>query len=124
MPITFEIDSEARIVRTTARGDITLEEELAVFKSFLADPSFEPGFGILHDNRERVSVSTTDYVKGMADAVQDNRDAIGPAKIAIVVSRMVSVGLGNMFAILTENAPTTTKVFWDIDEAERWLAKD
>jgi hypothetical protein len=124
MPITFEIDTEARIVRATARGDITLEEELACFESFLSDPRFESGFGILHDNRERRSVSSTDYVKGMADAVQKNRAALGPAKVAIVVSRMVSLGLSNMFAILTENALIRTRVFWDIEEAERWLAED
>ncbi len=123
MAISYEIDAGARIVRATVRGDLSLEEDLQFLRSALADERWEPGFGILYDNRERGSVTTADYVKAAASFVEESRDSLGPAKVAVVVSRVVSVGLANMFAILTEHMPVTTKVFWDIEEAERWLSE-
>jgi hypothetical protein len=121
MPITYQIDKGARIVRAVARGDVSLEEERRFLDAFLRDPDHMPGFGILLDNRERGLPASSDQVRGMAEAFETNREVVGEARMAIVVSREVSLGLARMFALLTEEASVLTEAFRDINEAEAWL---
>jgi proline iminopeptidase len=121
MPITYQIDKGAGIVRTVARGDVDLEEERRCLESFLADPDHQPGFGILLDNRERGLPASSDHVRGMAEAYEEHQNTVGNARMAIVVSREVSLGLARMFALLTERATVETEAFRDINEAEAWL---
>jgi proline iminopeptidase len=121
MPITYQIDKGSGIVRAVARGDVGLEEERRCLEAFLRDPDHKPGFGILLDNRERGLPSSSDQVRGMAEAFDAHREKVGEARMAIVVSREVSLGLARMFALLTEDASIHTEAFRDINEAEAWL---
>ena len=121
MPINYQIDKDAGIVRTVARGDVDLEEERRCLEAFLADPDHQPGFGILLDNRERGLPASSDQVRGMAEAYEEHQNTVGDARMAIVVSREVSLGLARMFALLTERATVETQAFSDINEAEAWL---
>jgi hypothetical protein len=57
----------------------------------------------------------------MARAFHDHQNDVGYARLAIVVAKEVSYGLGRMFSTLTEHLPLETVVFRDIDEAEVWL---
>ncbi len=122
MPITYQIDKDAEIVRAVARGDVSLDEERRCFEAFLADPDHEPGFGILLDNRERGIPASSEHIRGMARAFQDRREEVGPARMAIVVSREVSLGLARMFALLTDDTPVDAQAFADINQAEAWLS--
>jgi hypothetical protein len=122
MPISYEIDRESGLARVTALGEVSFEEEKQCFDEILADPSRCPGCGILLDNRERGTPATAEHVKGMAHAFQERQTDVGYAKLAIVVSKEVSFGLGRMFSTLVDELPIETGVFRDIDEAEEWLA--
>ena len=121
MPISYEMDRESAIVRVTAIGDITLEEERKCFEEILSEPEHCPGCSILLDNRERGEPASTEHVKGMAQAFHDHQDDVGYARLAILVAKEVSFGLGRMFSTLTEHLPLEASVFRDIDEAETWL---
>jgi proline iminopeptidase len=121
MPITYQIDRDCGIVRAAARGDVSLEEERKCLESFLADPDHQPGFGILLDNRDRGLPASSEHVRGMAEAFERHKEAVGRARMAIVVNREVSLGLARMFALLTERVPIHTEAFSDINEAEAWL---
>ena len=121
MPISYELDRAARIVRITAHGDVSFPEEKECLDAFLADSTHQPGFRILLDDRERMPAASSAHVKAMASLFELNRQAIGAARLAIVVAKDVSFGLARMFSMLTDNSLVETRVFRDIDEAEQWL---
>ncbi|MFC1609387.1 hypothetical protein ACFL6C_00375 [Myxococcota bacterium] len=121
MPITYEIDRNAGMVRLSAREDLSLEDDTTRIQQVLIDPDFEAGMPVLVDCRKNRPFADGDYVWGLTDAFV--RAGAGEAfgKIAIVVSKQVSVGLANMFCTLVGGDQSRMRVFEDVSEACDWL---
>ncbi len=121
MPISYEFDGDAGFVRIEARGDITLEEEREALAAILADSDHRPGLAMLIDFRERGEPASAEHVRGLAHAFEEHRADVGGARLALVVSREVSVGLGRMFEALTTDLAIEMRIFREIEKAEKWL---
>ena len=66
MPVTVTIDTERKLVVTTASGVVSDEEFLQAREELLADPRFEPSFDRLWDfsavTQEKVTDKTLTYL--------------------------------------------------------------
>jgi len=123
VPISYEIDDERGLVRTTATGTLTTADILGLKARLLADPRWSPEMRELADVRaiNRLDV-TPDGVWQMAG----HDDAVGPAinsyRLAIVVPRDEVYGMARMYQMVTESVVPHVRVFRDLAEAETWLA--
>lgn len=119
----YEIDTRG-FVRITASASPTAEDELAVYRKMLADPSFEPGIDILLDNRARSASGGSSHVQKMARLASGARSELAGCRCAIVVSNEVEFGMARMYELMTDGDPLTVRVFRVLEEAETWLAME
>lgn len=118
MPITYEIDSEQRLVVTRIWGAATDDDVAEHNRSLRADPRFDPTYSQLADMSgvTELLVST----KVIQDTAHDQYFAAG-ARRAFVASGDAAFGLARMFALHAEGTGHTINVFRDRPSAEAWL---
>ena len=120
MPIDYAVDDVLRIVRVTATGIVDPDQELTLLERILADPRRRPGFGWLCDFRERSPAASAEHVRDVARVFLEHRAALGPSRMAALISRDVGHGLARMFDALVDDA-LEVAIFRDLAEAEAWL---
>jgi hypothetical protein len=120
MALSYEIDAELGIVRVTAVGNPTLDDQNALASQWLQDPSYRPQMGILLDNRLRSEPSTRDHIAEVADEAGRSPIPTG-TRCAVVVASDAEYGMTRMFASMSEERPLVTKPFRDVSAAEQWL---
>jgi hypothetical protein len=122
MPVTCEIDPAAGLVYTTARGLVKIDEVVQALEAVMAHPDFRPRLNGIADFRAGdVEHIRSDDVRRLASLLARHRDAIGPSRTAVVVSRDVTFGMARMFQAFAEATPVETQVFRNMDEARQWV---
>ena len=122
MPMTYEIDPEARLVRLLGTGLITDEEMVRCISTLRADPRLEPDMNTLSDMREIEVGFTSTGVARMLDVMEKTADRRRSARSAIVVSTDLAFGMGRMVELQSdERVDPTFRIFRDMDAALEWL---
>lgn len=121
MPATFEIDHDARLVRSRAWG-VLVDDDLAGTQSGVrADPRFEPDYSQLFDFSAVTEVRVTrEGLRALA-----SRSPFGPAsRRAMVVPDDLAFGMARMYQLLSGRDPEFFRPFRSVEAAMRWLGGD
>jgi hypothetical protein len=124
MPITYDVDIDAGLVRLTGTGDVHPPEWTAVLDQVLKDSRHQPGMGILMDRRAITNTQNTAMITAGVDYFETRAALLGACRYATVVSDLSAYGMGRMMEQLTEarrRAAVEVRAFTDIGEAEQWL---
>lgn len=118
MPARYEIDTERRIILSSASGTLKDEDLQSHQQALLSDPAFAPTFCQLWDFRgiDRVEVSNA-----LLRELAGSRSFAPGAKRAVVASRDLLYGLARMFQIMHDDAPEDFQVFRTLEDATSWL---
>jgi hypothetical protein len=122
MAITYTIDTELKLVTTTATGAITLAEYQSYLDRRQADPAYDPKMCGIFDARGAKLAFTAADMREMADIVKDHLPD-SCTRRAIVVSSDLDFGLARMFQALADDRRLTYGVFKDFDKALAWATR-
>jgi hypothetical protein len=121
MPISFEIEPERALVRTTLVGFVTFPEVMAHFAALEADPRRSGTMNVLIDIRGLTSVPETGQLRRAANRIDPERSPLQYGVLAIVASDPAAVGTGKLFAVFARERFRATTIVPTVEEAERWL---
>jgi hypothetical protein len=126
--LEFEIDTQARIVRTTASGRITLADTMAYIQAVRGSADFDPSFDGLFDLRGADDLDLNgDEVRRLAKAMeeQDVDPVAAGSRVAIVADQDGIYGLARMYQTHREISGwvRSVRVFREVDAASDWLAR-
>ena len=116
MPFDYRRDDERGIVWTRATKPVGVLDVTEMLDRQLAEGAWK--FGMLVDARQAI-LSSTDS-KALLDYVRTLAAQYGPHGPVALVTRD-GVGSAQAYAMRSEFAGLSFEVFWDVDEAERWL---
>jgi hypothetical protein len=122
MAVTYSIDRERALVRTTCVGYITFDEVMKHFQALENDPRRVGRFNVLIDMRSATSTPTTGQLRKAAARIHPAESPLEYGACAIVANDIVQVGIGKLFAALARERFSATTVVETIAEAEAWLA--
>ena len=119
MPADYTIDTQRRLVTTTASGVLTMADVLAYGNTLLKDPEFDPNFSQFLDFSQ-VSEWKLDAAE-MHSMAQFT--VFSPhSRRAIWAPSDLSFGLARMFEMLRDFAGETgIRVFRNRDDAMAWI---
>jgi hypothetical protein len=119
--LEYSIDRAAGIVTITGGEAASPAEAEALFQAILADPNVKPGDGILRDRRH-LPAPGADVVRRSVDFLA-KLPRIPTTRFAIVVAQgdKSSYGMMRMLQILASGVSVEAAIFFDLEEARRWL---
>jgi hypothetical protein len=119
MPAFYKIDTEHKLVMTTASGVFDLATALAHREQLVNDPEFSPEYSQLLDFTQitKVELNVEDVRK------ISERSIFWPcSRRAILVHDDLLFGFSRMFGMLRENAGEKgIRVFRNLDDALDWI---
>lgn len=122
MPVRYEIDGCAGLIRAHLSGDVTVADLLRYYSFLAADPALRPNLTVLADCRDVTSVPTFAEMSVVATAEPRTSPGLGPTTAAVVVSSVWLFGIARQFAALAEPSGVRIVPFYDPQEAARWLS--
>jgi hypothetical protein len=125
MPVDIRLDAEAGIVYTTIEGLYTAGELLAAFEVLFDNPDFRPGLKGIADLRKAETYPPATDVMRIARYLIEHEEKIGKSRTAVLISGDVSFGTTRMFqAYADDSIGIETRIFYEMEEARRWLGLD
>lgn len=123
MPFSYTIHPDRNLIRQSLWGRVTAEELRALASAMWSDPLYRKKLDILADLRRAEVDIPYDQMMEYTRFLSGNSD-IG--RQAIVVGRQLEFGMARMYEQLTEAnvQRESLKVFFNIEDAERWLADE
>jgi hypothetical protein len=121
MAIDVTIDTESHLVSRTVTGAYNLDEMIVSIEATFQHPDHRPGMKELTDLRECVHGATKEDVASLVECVLAHREAATGTRAAVVVSTAVTYGMSRMAQIRLDGFPSEIAVFYDMEEAKRWL---
>ena len=121
MPITYQIDTDKRTIRTKAAGYVTLQEVIDHFQILAQDPQCPDRLDVFLDLSEVDSLPETPQLSTVIDALKRIRAKVHFQACAILASRNALFGMMRMFEALAEKFFRVTSTFRIASEAEAWL---
>ena len=121
MPVTYRIDSAARMLVIVAEGSLEQKERLDLMRKCTSDPAYEPGLNTLFDVSACTSTPTLPELRQIIAFIQRNVATIGRKKVAVVTGTPVLFGVARQFQVLAESGPLEVQVFDDRAGAQVWL---
>lgn len=115
------MDARNSLVTIKVTGLVGAEELLTSIGRVIEHPDFHPGMKSLTDMREALHTATTDEVRSVAQLLITNMSRIQGVKEAVVVGQAVTYGMLRMLQAQMEGFPFEIGIFYDIEEATRWL---
>jgi hypothetical protein len=118
---TYTADAERRLVRVNALEPLSGDDLIGIIDRQLAEGSWS--YGMLYDLRRTDRITSREDAARVAAHVEQlvsEHGARGP--VAMVTSRADMVATGQVYAFRTMKN-MQMEVFWDLQEAEAWLAE-
>jgi hypothetical protein len=119
MPIDYVRDDRRRRIRLLARDPITVEDGFAVLARQVADGAWH--YGMLVDVRlATLQIGDNPAFLARVQELEVDHGPHGP--VAVVTRKPANIAAAKGYAM--QSAPTASlevDVFWDMDDAERWL---
>jgi hypothetical protein len=119
MPLQYVVDAERRLVRLSTTPPLTLHEVIAALARQITDGAWE--YGLLVDGRRAV-LSTRDAMT-LADHMRALARTHGPHGPIAFVNRD-DIAVAQRYAVRSHAAGLPFEVFWDVQDAFRWLTID
>jgi len=121
MPITYDIDRERALVRTTLLGFVTFAEVMDHFTALENDPRRVGTMNVLLDIRGLTSVPETGQLRRAAGRIDPDRSPLQYGFCAMVATDPTTVGTGKLFAVFARERFRATTIVATIEAAEQWL---
>jgi hypothetical protein len=121
MPISYEIDPVAEIVRVRVVDEVTLAETLDVLHALGADPATPARLDMLADLRRTPGLPQTGQLRAIVRELGRLAPKLRWGACALVASSDSVYGVSRMFAVYAERAFEAVQVFRKLEEAEAWL---
>jgi hypothetical protein len=121
VPITYQIDTDKRTIRTKAVGDVTLQEVIDHFRTLEQDPQCPERTDVLLDLSEVNSLPEPAQLSSVVKELGRMRAKVRFDACAIVASGNALFGMMRMFEVLAEEFFRVTRTFRIAAEAEAWL---
>lgn len=122
--VEVTIDKEKNLVTRIVRGTVSAEEVLASISEVLDHPDFDAGMKSLTDMRDATPQSKPSDVMAIAEVIKQKGARLDGAKAAVVVSAQVPFSMARTLQGYAGKSPFLIRVFYDMDEARRWLDLD
>ena len=119
MPYEISTDESNGIVRVTLRGEISLEDMMAILEQIAPEGHYTSNKR-LWDVRSTTSTITGDHLQRFADAGR-SRDTDEPARVAVVASEDFQFGMSRLHEVYRTSETLTQRAFRSPDEAVAWL---
>lgn len=124
MEVSQRIDRSLNLRVQTVSGVVAEEELLGYLRQLYAAPDFEPGLNVIWDFRAAdLSQFSLSKVVKVRDYIEKFLNKPKPQMAALVVSSSADFALTSMFETLMKSPSVSTRVFFDILEAEDWVAQ-
>jgi hypothetical protein len=121
VPITYQIDTEKRTIRTKAMGNLTLQEVVAHFRTLEQDTQRPEHTDVFLDLSEVDSLPETLQISTVIGELKRIRGKVRFNACAILACRPALFGMMRMFEVLAEDSFRVTRTFRVDNEAEAWL---
>jgi hypothetical protein len=121
VPITYQIDTDKRTIRTKAIGNLTLQEVLDHFRTLEQDPQLSEHTDVFLDLSEVDSLPETTQISTAAGELKRIHRKVQFNVCAILACRPALFGMMRMFEMLAEDSFRVTRTFRVATEAEAWL---
>jgi hypothetical protein len=122
MPVSYEIDTIRRIIRTRCTGDVTLPEVIEHFRQLEHDPDCARRLDVLLDLTKMTSVPSRGQLQAVANEIGRVGGRVRFGACAILVASEALSGAATNFEALAGSAFRTTKTFREPDQAKVWLS--
>lgn len=127
MPMTYTIDTPARLVTARPAGRLTLEDLLAYQREVWSRPE-TTGFDevVEMDEVTRIDSGTPAELRQLASLAAAMDRLRGPSRLAIVAEADFHYGLARMYKTFRDDSPGSTRetqVFRTRDAARQWLGR-
>jgi hypothetical protein len=122
MALNYHINPDRALIVLTRTHHPGSDESEAFLEGVLADPMFEPGFGVLDDRRGVKEVPSRPEVERMARWMGDRGARLGSTRWAIVVAdnSPAAFGMARVTEALTSRLKITVRAFTDYEMASAW----
>ena len=123
MPLTYQIDTDSRLLVVRGEGVITQPERMQTMLAWIKDPAFKPGLDTFCDFSAAESTPKLSELREVVATIGEHTQTIGPKKVAILASQPITFGVARVFEALAqvEETPLQVKVFFDRELAWAWL---
>jgi hypothetical protein len=122
MPVTFELDPDAFLIRTTCSGHVTFDEVDAHFRELAAAWERSAPFDVLLDLTECTSLPNIWELRAVVSRVADLGGRKSFGSCAIIATREILFGVLRMFEVFADGKFGALRVFRSKSEAETWLS--
>jgi general stress protein 26 len=119
MPLSYQIDQEARLGRVTGAGKADLDDLLGVMRELAENPAFAPEFDLVADLRRLDYLPSLREIRQLASRFEEVQASF-PPRVAIVVRDRVQMHLGRFAAGILR---FDMSLFDDPAEADRWVSR-
>lgn len=121
----LNFDKNGKFVHIKLAGKPTAVEILKAFDVAVYHKDYQPGMGRLWDFLDAdLSEFSSGIISEMAQYSLKFPEGINNVKVAFVVSRTVEYGLARMFEAFSNTAHTKIMVYYDMNNAVKWLTGD
>lgn len=121
MPISYQIDRTAALIRTRCYGHVTLHEVLGHFRDLRQESALPKRLDVFLDLHEVTSRPTAEEIRIASKEPGALQGTVTLGCCAIVVDRDALFGMARMWGILAEGSFVSVNVFRSTTEAEAWL---
>ena len=121
MPISYQIDRTAALIRTRCYGHVTLHEVVGHFRDLRQESALPKRLDVFLDLHEVTSRPTAEEIRMASKEPGALQGRVTFGWCAIVVDRDALFGMARMWGILAEGFFVAVNVFRSTTEAEAWL---
>lgn len=122
MEIKLKIDKALNVRSHTVYGVVTSEKLFNYLGKLYSSPDFDPAMNPLWDLRKAdLSSFSLPEVVTVRDFVEKGLNTPKALKAALVVASQLDFTLSTMYETLLKGSAISTKVFFDIADAEKWV---
>jgi hypothetical protein len=121
MPITYQIDQTAALIRTRCYGVVVIGEVRDHFQALARDPDRPDRLDVFLDLRDVTSSPAASDIREAGQIVARLPANVRFGACAIVAQRDAIYGISRMFSVFVEQFFSAIRAFRSAPEAEEWL---
>jgi len=121
LPIAFDLDHEARMIRTRCVGDVTFDEVVAHFQELAGLAPLPRGIDVVLDPTAMESLPEGGQMQGVAFTVDQTQVTDAWGAWAVIADRDALYGMIRILRVFVEAIVPDFGVFRSEDEALSWL---
>ncbi len=121
----FKIIQKDNLVVNTIVGPFDMDQYYAIMESIMNDKLFKPAMNMFWDFRESTlsNLNSQDIhnIRAYVERVRKRRGK--NYRVVFLVSKAIDYGLSRMYQIISEDLPVKFEIFYDEEEAFKWIKK-